>query len=202
MKGSMRIAMVALALILAAPHAFAQGISWGIKGGANLTTVKFEGETEATSARWSGVGGAFFIVPFHRGVSLQPEILYAMKGARLRATGTQPSLLLDYVEVPILARVSARLSGAKIFFVGGAAPAFRVRARTRTKFSGSTEEIDISDQVERLDAGIVGGAGIEIGSMLVDARYTFGIMNIDKDTSDTAKATNRAVSITLGWRFR
>lgn len=202
MKGSMRIATAVLVVVLSGAPAFAQGISGGIKGGPNLTTVKFDGDPDATSARWSGVGGAFFIVPFHRGLSLQPEMLYAMKGARLRATGTQPSLLLDYVEVPILARVSARLSGAKIFIVGGAAPALRVRARTRTKFGGSTEEIDISDQVKRFDAGIVGGAGIEVGSLLVDARYTFGMMNVDKDSSDTANATNRALSITLGWRFR
>ncbi len=200
----MRIPAVAVlgAAVISGTPAFAQGISAGIKGGANFTTVKFEGEPDATSGRWSGAGGAFVVVPLRWRVSLQPEVVYAMKGARLRGAGTQPSLLLDYVEVPILARVNANVGGRRVFAVGGAAPAFAVRARTRTKFGGSTEEIDIVDEIHRFDAGIVGGGGVEFGSVVVDGRYTFGLTDIDKDGSDIAHARNRALSVAVGWRFR
>jgi hypothetical protein len=199
----MRTCALAVAVVLAsAAPSFGQGLSAGVKGGGSFTTVKFEGEPDATSGRWLPAAGAFFVVPFAWGVSLQPEAVYAMKGARLRGPGAQPSLLLDYLEIPVLARVSMRAGGRTIFAVGGAAPAFCVRARTRTKFGSSTEEIDILDEVRRFDAGLVGGAGIEIGRLVVDGRYTFGLINVDKETSDIAHAQNRALTITAGWRFR
>ena len=195
-------AVVVLAAVLSGTPAFGQGVSAGIKGGANFTTIKFEGEPDATRGRWSGAGGGFFVMPLGWGVLLQAEAIYAMKGARLRADGTEPSLLLDYVELPVLARVNARVAGTRIFVAGGPAPAFRVRARTRTTFGGSTEEIDISDEVERFDVGIAGGGGFELGALVVEGRYTHGLANVDKDSSRTAKAKNRAVSMTVGWRFR
>ena len=199
----MRTCALAVAVVLAsAAPSLAQGLSAGVKGGGSFTTIKFEGEPDATSGRWLPAAGAFFVVPFAWGVSLQPEAVYAMKGARLRSPGAQPSLLLDYLEIPVLARVSMRAGGRTIFAIGGVAPAFCVRARTRTTFGSSTEEIDILDEVRRVDAGLVGGAGIEIGRLVLDGRYTFGLINIDKETSDIAHAQNRALTISAGWRFR
>ena len=45
------------------------------------------------------------------------------------------------------------------------------------------------------------GGGVEIGSIVIDGRYTLGLQDIDKDTSDTIKTTNRAVSLTVGFKF-
>jgi hypothetical protein len=196
-----RPAIALLLALLSGTAASAQSIQAGVKGGVNFATVTFEGEPDATSGHWFGVVGAFVVMPVHGGVSLQPEVLYTRKGAQLRGAGAQPTLLLDYLEVPVLARVSTNAFGTKVFFVGGPAVAWRVRARTRTKFSGATEEVDISDQLRRLDFGIVGGAGVELESLFIDGRYTLGLTDINKDSTDAARAVNRAVSVTVGWRF-
>jgi hypothetical protein len=193
-------ALVAAAVLAGSP-AFAEGVAVGVKGGANLATVRFTGEPDATTGRWSGVLGAFAVMPVYRRLWLQPEVLYTRKGARLRGTGPQPSLLLDYLEVPVLARVSTRLLGTKVYLVGGPAPAIRARAKTRTQFSGAAEEIDVADELQRFDLGVVGGAGMEIGSLVVEGRYTFGLIDIDKDSADAARAANRVLSVTAGWRF-
>lgn len=192
--------ILVVALCSGAP-AFAQGISVGAKGGANFANVSFEGESDATAGRWSPVAGAFVVLPLHWGIALQTEGLYSVKGARLRGPAVDSSLVLDYFEIPVLARVSMNAFGRKLHFVGGPAPAFRMRARTRTKFSGATEEIDIAKDVKSFDLGVAAGAGIEFGSLLVEGRYTFGVTDINKDRTDAAPAKNRATSVTAGWRF-
>jgi hypothetical protein len=104
--------------------------------------------------------------------------------------------------VPVLARFSKHGAGRNgYYFAGGPFVAFRLRARTRATFSGATEEIDIGEDVERLDFGLTGGGGVEIGSWVFDGRYTHGLKDIDKDKSDSVKVTSRAVSITAGFRF-
>ena len=192
-------ALAAILLCCSAP-AFAEGFQMGVKGGINFADVKFN-QSGTTSARWFPLVGAFAILPPHWGVSLQPEVLYSMKGARLGGKGAPTSLMLDYLEMPMLGRVSMTAFGRRIYVVGGPAFGLRVRARTRAEFSGVTEEIDISDELRRFDLGIAGGGGVELGALVFDARYTFGLTDIDKDKTDGAKARNRVFSLTGGWRF-
>jgi predicted small metal-binding protein len=42
---------------------------------------------------------------------------------------------------------------------------------------------------------------MEFRRVVVDARYTHGLTDIDKDTSDDVKVANRAVSVTVGFKF-
>lgn len=201
----MRISAMAcgLALLCSGP-AFAQGLGLGVKGGVNIATERIEGDEGGPSldSRIGVVAGMFATVPLTSWLDLQPEALYAMKGARLNLGGVKASVGLDYLEVPVLARISRRGAG-KIHYhaAGGPSVAFLLRSRYRTKFGSSTEEIDISDELERLDFGVAVGGGVERGSLVIDARYTLGLKDIDKDKSDTVKTTNRALSLTVGFKF-
>jgi hypothetical protein len=187
-------------LISSAVPAFGQGFSMGAKGGGSFANVKFDTSGD-TSARWFPVAGLFATFAPHWGVSLQPEVVYSMKGARLGGGGAPTLVMLDYVEVPVLGRVSMTAFGRRLYVIAGPSFAVRVRARTRTTFSDVTEEIDIADQVKRFDVGIAGGGGVEFGALVFDARYTFGLTDIDKDKSDASSAHNRVFSLTGGWRF-
>jgi hypothetical protein len=198
-----RISAIAcgLAALCSAP-AFAQGL--GVKGGVNVGTERFEGEDGGPSLDWrvGGVAGVFVTFPVRSWLELQPEALYSMKGARLNMDGVESSVLLDYLEVPVIARVTRRGGGPLHYFVaGGPTVAVRLRARSRTKFGSATEEIDISDELERLDFGVAAGGGIGRGRLVVEGRYTLGLKDIDKDRSDTVTVTNRTISVTVGLRF-
>ena len=104
--------------------------------------------------------------------------------------------------MPALARLSRRGGGRVGFYLaGGPYAAFQLRARIRTKFSDSTEESDSSDKVERIDFGVSLGGGAEFGRLVFDGRYVHGLKDVDKDRTDRIKITNRAVSITAGYRF-
>jgi hypothetical protein len=198
----MRIpASILVVVLCSATSALAQGVTVGAKGGVNFATVDFAAAGDASKGRWSPLAGAFVVLPIHWGIALQTEGLYTQKGGRLHGTAVDSSLLLDYFEIPVLARVSMNAFGGKLYFVGGPCPAFRLRARTRTEFNGATEEIDVASAVKRFDLGVAGGAGMEFGSLVVEGRYTFGLTDVNKDPTDAAPSKNRAISVTAGWRF-
>lgn len=200
-----RIPATALGLVLlCATSAAAQGVSVGARAGVSLATLRFEGDAsgQTLDSRFGGVGGVFVTFPLVSWLELQPEVLYAMKGARLNEDGIASQVWLDYVDVPVLVRFSRRGAGAfRYYLVGGPSFGLRVRARTRTDFGGATEEIDISDDVERADLAVVAGGGVEFGALIVDARYSAGLSDIDKDKDDAVTVTTRAFSFTVGVRF-
>lgn len=189
--------------LLCTHTAAAQGRSLGVKAGVNLATQRNSGGDgdAGLQSRLGLVGGVFVTLPVF-GLELQPEGLFTSKGTRLDLDGIKASLVADYAEVPVLVRFSRRGPGTVHYYVaGGPAVAFLLRARSRTEFAGATEEIDISEQVNRVDFGVAMGGGVEIGSIVIDGRYTLGLQDIDKDKSDAIKTTNRALSLTVGFKF-
>ncbi len=190
-------------LLLASGSAAAQGLQPGVKAGVNLATVSLGGDEGSAGfdSRVGLVGGVFATWRPVSWLALQPEVLVTSKGAALDEDGLDARLVLDYLEVPLLARVSRRVSGATVYAAAGPAVAWLLRAKTRTAFSGSTEEIDLKDDVEPFDVGVAMGGGVEIGAFVIDGRYTLGLSDIDADRSDAITIRNRAISVTAGFRF-
>jgi hypothetical protein len=201
----MRICSIALGFAgLFSVPAVAQGFGLGVKGGVNVATERFQGDdgSPGVDPRIGAVAGVFATLRVLSWLDLQSEALYAMKGTRLDLEGVQSNVWLDYLEVPILATVSRRRGGARRYFVAaGPSVGVRLRGRSRTKFADSTEEIDIGDELERLDFGVAAGGGVALGSIVLDGRYTLGLTDIDKDKTDTVTVTNRTISFTVGFKF-
>ena len=203
---SFRAACLAvLVLVASASPLFAQLPGLGVKGGVNLATQKTSGDDAGDDGLQSSPGlvaGIFMTFPIASWLEFQPEALYSVKGAKVDESAFTSKVLIDYLEVPMLARVSRRGGGRLGFYAaGGPYAAFQLRARTRTRFGGATEEIDVSDSVERIDFGVSAGGGVEWGRWVFDGRYSYGLKDIDKDTGDGIKLTNRAITLTGGFRF-
>ena len=181
--------------------ASAQGLEKGIRGGINVSKTSTSGEGEGDSLDWQprGVFGGFVTWRFISWLELQPEVLYAMKGAKSDEI-VEAKLLLDYLEVPVLARVT-RGASIRYYIAGGPSVGLLLRAKTRADFGGSVEEIDIKDDLEPVDFSVVVGGGVEFGSIVVDGRYTHGLTNIEQPSSNDQEIKNRAVSVTIGIKF-
>jgi hypothetical protein len=191
-------------LLLCAGTAAAQITGQGVRGGVNISTLNTSDDESGESADWHvrGVAGGYLTWRMFSWLELQPEVLYSLKGAKVEEGDVTAKALLDYLEVPILARISRGAPGTRRFYgVAGIALGVLLRAKTRADFGGATEEIDIKDDIETLDLGAVVGGGMEFGSLVIDARYTHGIRDIDKDTTDSVTVKTRAASITVGIRF-
>lgn len=173
----------------------APGLQITAKGGLVQSTLDYSGDREFFErATDSAVGLA---VSFRRlglfGVSLQTEALYVRKGAK-DAIAPRDRLILEWIEVPILARVAAgRAGGVEFFGVVGPAVDWQVRAR----FAG----FDVADQYESLAMNLVAGGGASFGRWTVEARGSWGFTNLPKGfMTDTLK--DRSVFVLGGFRLR
>ncbi|MEX1128969.1 MAG: porin family protein [Vicinamibacterales bacterium] len=194
----MRLTVLALLLTLAGVAPAAAQISYGAKVGVNFADVSFDADEDVpTSGRTGLLAGVFVTIPLGW-LTVQPEAIYTVKGTSLDIGGVTSDYIVDYVEVPVLARLRLLRNA---YVVAGPSMAFRLRARNRIAFGGSTEEFDLEDDVESFDMGIVGGVGLEAGRWVVDARYTHGLSDLDTDSSDDVRMRNRVFSVSAGIRF-
>lgn len=192
-----------LLLIAGAGSASAQDFRVGARAGVNLATITVAPDDggAAFEARTGLVAGVFATWRALSWLEVQPEVLYTSKGAALEQEGIDSQLVLDYVEVPLLARISKRMPRVTVYAAAGPALAWRVAAKSRTVFSGTTEEIDLAEDVEPFDLGLAAGGGVEAGMFVIDVRYTLGLRDVDADTSDAVTIKTRAVSLSAGIRF-
>ena len=198
---------VAAAIVLILPSsAPAQEI--GVKAGVNFASLTpEEDEDPNTSRRIGPLGGVWVRIPSSVRVSVQAEGLYSEKGVKVEGFGLADSLDvgLRYLEIPVLARadVGAPGSPARVFVVGGGAPAFKLSARAKAVSGGEEETRDVDDAIYSMDFGLVGGVGVAFGRALIEARYTHGLRHINTDDNgDEDRIKNRVFSVIVGFRLR
>jgi hypothetical protein len=205
--------VVCLGLILAinAPGATAQERQIGAKAGPSFSTVVFDPDEgdEDYDRRIAAAGGGFVVLPFTRRVAFQLEALFNPKGAKLydAAEDLTGSVLLRYFEIPTLIRINGPRRASRAFhFFAGPYSAFRISATREISFSGSGitagEKTDMSDEVERFEFGLLGGAGVDIGKYaVIDGRYSHALTNLNTDAGDGVRIKNRMFTIMAGVRF-
>ena len=147
------------ALFLAATSGlcFAQSVESGVKVGANAARLPalelHEGPGEAeldAKLRVGLVAGAFIAFNLTERFAVQPEVLFSRKGSRFEGHTEDPlpveaSLALDYVEIPVLARLSIPSRGPRAaYLLAGPALGFSVGTSFRLNVGGQSRDEDIS----------------------------------------------------------
>lgn len=183
---------IVLALLLAT-SAFAQGISFGVKGGVNYVTISGDdaGDAESKLAFGGGVVAALDVMDM---LVIQPEVLYSMKGADYEPDGC---VSLTYIEIPVLLKYAIPMEGmiTPNLFVG---PSLGIL------LSAEADDVDIKDDTKSMDYGVVFGAGVDFdmgtGKVTIDARYNLGLASID-DSGAEADVKNSGISAFVGYLF-
>ena len=214
----LRVFMIGAALFLAT-NAFAQQqqtsaesdlkAKFGIKGGLNLTTL-YSSDVSSDHMKAGFDAGVFAKLPVTKGFSIQPEILYSLKGAKntysnfVQGDG-EYRFNLGYVEVPVLAVVN--LAPNFNLHLGGYA-AYLVNSNIKNvdnngEVQGATN-LSTSD-FNRWDFGLVGGLGFDIENFTLGARYNYGLSEIGKSGNLTGDLTknqkNAGISVYVGFGF-
>lgn len=206
MKKILSTIFFALLFIITTNYSFAQDRSFGIKGGvAAYQLVNEVRDASSTSdpivAFEAGIFGDF---PINRILSIQPEVVFVQKGGEESddALGTS-SATLSYVDVPLILKINAPVSdNFKPYIFGGPFAGYLVDATSASK--GNNQ--DISEFLEEFNYGVKVGLGVNIGRVVIDARYDMGFANIYKETEEAGDfgdftLTTTGVVLSLGITF-
>jgi len=184
MKKTIKAMLIgAVAIMLLLPNlSFAKGIKVGFKIGVNKADWHGEDikETEQrlgedVESKWGLCAGGFIRFNISKTFAIQPEVLYIEKGAKLEQifpVGTERwEFNLSYLEVPVLVKFMIPTpGGVKPNLYAGPALAIKLSYKFKAEGGGVTVEEDI-EGMKDTDFGIIVGAGVDIGKLMVDVRY-------------------------------
>jgi hypothetical protein len=195
MKVRLLLTLVVVISLSASPS-FAQNLSGGVKGGVNFANLSLDPEDDDCCDPKTGfIGGLFITAPIGDTVSIQPEFLYSMIGAKASEDDFDTEIDVKVFQIPLLFRADFAGTSVRPFVLAGPALSFRLDA----KQTFGDEEFDLDEDVEKFDIGFAIGGGLQFGRGSLEARYTHGLRDMDKD--DESEAKTRVFSVLAGFRF-
>ena len=198
-----------------------------VKFGVNVATMGEKNENvtkdelENASVLGAVVGLAFELNP-GKLLVFQPEVLFSQSGGRntytLLGTTTDVQYKLNYLEVPLLAKVQLGNNGGEgvgLHLAAGPWLGYALGGKTKTTTTiGSSQEIvterkftfDDEDDARRINYGLIGAAGLSFGKVALDLRYNYGLNNLlDSDADNTNDnrpvLQTRGLALTMGLRL-
>jgi len=175
-------------------------VSFGLKANFNLANLSFSNDIpdEIKIKSKPGVSaGGFANISFSKSFSIQPELMYAMQGAKVTEAGgpAEVTLNLDYITIPVMFQYKLA-SG----FYAETGPQVGFLLSAKTKAAGNSE--DSKDEFKKTDFAWGLGLGYKMKSGLgFGARYNLGLSNIAKDGNNDEGAKNRAFQIGISYTF-
>jgi Outer membrane protein beta-barrel domain len=202
--------IVCAAVLLAAPRpSSAARVEAGLKLGVNFAwlhgadTKVWPDMAAGWVMRFGLCGGGFVALPVSKTVAIQAEALVTTKGSKeVGALFEEPynySLMITYLEVPVLVRFTILRPNrsARLVFLTGPAFAFKLHSR----FTLAGEHLDFNG-VRPNDLGLVFSVGYVIRSQgYTEFRYTAGLNNIIEEGGGPLNIKNGVFSVIAGYRF-
>jgi len=204
-----------LFLLLALPLAASAQPTFGAKAGLSVANLYGFDELEGgvdKSPVLGFTGGVMAQLPLSPSLSVRPEVLFTMKGMRLSNNVTvneeeveaSQTIRINYVEVPLMVRVGLPVGPfADAGILIGPSVGFKLSESVKTERNGVEIDSDANtDFATSFDAGIAAGAEYGSGPFAVEARYTYGLLDINEDGDDNDPSIKNGVfSITGAYRF-
>ncbi len=211
-----RIATLSVSLALLAGTAAAQGDHrLGLMAGVNFGTVGGKGTETVDDVKYRTgfLAGGFGELSLHRNVSLQAEVYYSQKGAKVVDAGTDAIFKIGYVEIPVFFKAVFPMENSgkvkvRPHLYAGPAVGFRLSCKIKGEDNNVTVEVNCDEdpfdvQLKKTDFSVIFGGGVDIGPFFVGARYDLGLTDLNDDplaTSDDALKT-RTISVLAGVSF-
>ncbi|MFH5884122.1 porin family protein [Halalkalibaculum sp. DA3122] len=148
---------------------------------------------------------------FTRLFSVQPEVLYVEKGSRERvqvsSLDTEFNLVLDYVEVPVLAKFHLPADGLLLphVYIGPYA-SFLIENNSNTEIFENEQQTpdELIGEARDSDFGIVAGIGTDLdfrfNTVSAEIRYSAGFTDVFGGAAPQP-ARNGTVMLLIGFQF-
>lgn len=180
------------------------------KGGITLSTISYDMEPNGQESRFGFVGGAGFEFGIIKNFfSVQPELLFIQKGEQYDEMQVKTKSTLNYLELPVMAKISFGSPAIKGYLNAGPSLAMGLTGKYKVQGGMDAGEMGIrfGDSMDntrryidnRFDFGLQFGGGCSIGlgpgSIIADVRYGLGFSDLDSQD----KSKNRSWAFTLGY---
>ncbi len=196
-------AAVALTTLLASSGYAQTPVTYGVKGGLNMSTVSIDpDEGENPKSKMGGVVGGFVEMGVNGGLSVQPEFLFTMMGTKFSEDGVEAKANINYVQIPILVKKKFGAGSKQVqpFVAVGPGIGFRTSAKLASDdFDIPEDEADFKDETKATTFSLIFAGGVNVGPASVEARYDLGLTDIDDGAESTIKG--RTFSILVGFGF-
>ena len=171
------VTIVTLLATSLANNVFAQARA-GIKGGLNVSNLYID-DLDDENARYGFNIGVFGQVLSSETFAIQPELLFSTKGSKAFYEGIIDQTVkynLNYLDLPVLA-VFKLGESAEIHIGPYASYLLGANVSYSGDIANGDDKID-KDHLKSFDYGLVGGFGLNFGTVQVGARYNYGLVKI------------------------
>jgi Outer membrane protein beta-barrel domain len=200
-------------------------ISYGVQAGVNIANwqgdamqslndvVDLSNGYITTRSRTGFNVGTYVNIPLTEQISFEPGVMYSQKGYTmqgdlkidaLKFLGVNASAKVEshYIDMPLLLKAEVA-KGLSIY----AGPQISYLANTNLHVNSSilgisllNRKLDLTDNFNRVDMGIVGGLGYQFDNGVnIKAGYDYGLSKLDKN--ENFKAYNRVIKLSVGFSF-
>ena len=172
--------------------AHAQRTAVGLKAGINFATIDDKGVDDNEFILGYHVG-LMINAPIALGVSLQPEVLFSLKGSGVPSS--EDNLSLMYVEIPIMGKVKL-----------GEVLNLQLGPYVGALINSKKGNDNFGDVLKTFDAGVALGLGVALSDRLsLDGRYTYGLTDVYEKNVPfpiiRSPGGNRVLQLSLGYLF-
>lgn len=161
--------------------------------------------SDGADPRIGFAGGAEAEYQINDVVSISGGVMYSMQGLKESEDGTDMTLKLDYINVPIMVNFYV-VKGLALKI--GIQPGFNISDDVKVSSGGVNVTMDydkvmsmsgVDGEVKSVDFSIPYGLSYEYKNLVVDARYNWGITKAVTAAGESAR--NSVFQITLGYKF-
>lgn len=192
-------ALCVIACVFMALAQTADARRFGVKAGANVTSLDFKAGMPPTLGYSAGISWQFDL-PL--GFAIQPDLLYHVKATRLSEI-TRETFGLGYVEVPVNLQWGIRFAEKNLRLFAQASPfiGYAVAQTGSVEYKGLDRWTDIN----RFSYGAGLGLGVQLWALQVTAQYNWNLGKLvdirDTDLSDFNDKNFGGYTISVAFMF-
>jgi len=203
--------LILLSIVLLTITSVNAQIRFGVKAGANLSTLYVSGDrqginSEQYNPRFSYHFGGMMEYSFSRIFSIQPEFIYLNQGANLKKENSfgmkDGHITLNSLQLPINLKATFGLGKNKVFVYGGPYLSYNIYGKAKGKIDGKTHDVELfskGSNMRRWDYGFGIGAGMEINKFTIGIGNQIGHADINKTKG--SKMKTGSVTVSVGYFF-
>ena len=193
-------------LVMINASAFAQVKSQvGVVAGLSMYSEEMSGGgmSQSTDTKTGFVGGVVINFGILNLFSIEPGVLYSMRGGKETSGSETVTENLSYLAIPVHAKLKwPGLPIASPYALAGVNLAFLLSGKDESSLGGS---LDFTSQANALSFGLDLGAGLEFDLPVIipylEFVYDFGLTNIVKNSPSDASLKTSGSELRAGIRF-